>query len=73
MNVRFLKAAWEEDAFRDTRIHTYPRAAVERMVKVQEAILRLRKMFSHLWHLARLPGNPLLNELPVYEANVLAL
>jgi hypothetical protein len=31
-NVRFVEAAWEEDARGETRMRDYPRAAVERVI-----------------------------------------
>ena len=55
-NVRFLKATWEEDAWRGTRVHTYPRAAVERMMKVQEVILRAMAKKITWWQAAEILG-----------------
>jgi len=56
MKCRFLEAAWEEDACRGTRMHSYPRAAVERMMNVQEVILRAMAKKITWWQAAEIIG-----------------
>lgn len=52
-NARFRVAVWE-DACQEKRTHTYPRAAVERMMKVQEVILRAMAKKITWWQAAEI-------------------
>src|SRR5260370_39481603 len=55
-NVRFLGAAWEQDACLEASMNGYPRAAVERMMKIQEVILRAMAKKITWWQAAEIIG-----------------
>jgi hypothetical protein len=50
--VRFLEAAWEQDTCLEAGMNCYPMAAVERMMKIQEVILRAMAKKITWWQAA---------------------
>ena len=55
-NVRFLEAPWEQDVCLEAGINCYPMAAVERMMKIQEMILRAMAKRITWWQAAEIIG-----------------
>jgi len=52
----FLGAAWEQDACREAGMNCYPMAAVKRMMKIQEVILRVMAKKITWWQAAETIG-----------------
>jgi hypothetical protein len=55
-NDRFLETAWEQDACLEKGMNGYPMAAVERMMNIQEVILRAMAKKITWWQAAEIIG-----------------